>query len=605
MEHPHKYHESHSQLLPQDSKEVVWDLRDLYPGIDSPAFQADLAELPARAEDFARRWRGRLSGLSEEQLVALLQEYEALVEISARLESYVYLLWSTDTENPRIGALLQRVREVVALAERSLVFVPVEWMHAPSEVHARVLGSTHFHRWRHWLSHTLRFRPYTLSEEAEQALVLKGTTARFAWVRLFDELTSSMVYTLDGTPYRQQEILALLHHPNQELRRRASEAFTAGLRQQARLLTFIFNTVLSDWYTTMIQLRGYPHWLAPRNLENELSDDAVHALVQTVVEGYELVERYYQLKRRLLGLEQLYEWDRYAPLPAASWTWSWSEAQQAVWQAYQEFSPEFGEIVSRFFTERWIHAAVRPGKQGGAYAAPTVPSAHPYVFLNFTGTTRDVLTLAHELGHGIHQYLSRQHSILQAHAPLTLAEMASTFGEMLTFQRLLHQCDDTRARLALLVGKLDDILATVFRQVAMHRFEELIHRHRAEQGELTTGEFSTYWMQTQQEMFRSSVTLTDNYALWWSYIPHFLHTPGYVYAYAFGELLVLALYRQYQQEGSSFFPRYRDLLAAGGSEEPERLLRQFGIDITQPAFWRQGLAVIERMIAQAEQWSSS
>ncbi len=331
----------------------------------------------------------------------------------------------------------------------------------------------------------------------------------------------------------------------------------------------------------------------------------MESLITTVVEGYELVERYYRLKQRLLGLERLYEWDRYAPLPAGARTWHWTEAQRVVWEAYRDFSPEFGEIVARFFEERWIHAAVRPGKQGGAYSASTVPSAHPYVFLNFTGTTRDVLTLAHELGHGVHQYLSRQHSILQAHAPLTLAEMASTFGEMLVFHRLLQQTDDPRARLALLIGKLDDLLATVFRQVAMNRFEDAIHRHRAEQGELSTDDFSRYWMDTQQAMFRGSVELTENYALWWSYIPHFVHTPGYVYAYAFGELLVLALYEQYQQEGEAFLPRYRELLAAGGSEAPERLLQQFGVDITQPAFWKQGLAVIERMITQAEAWSSS
>ncbi len=387
--------------------------------------------------------------------------------------------------------------------------------------------------------------------------------------------------------------------------RLASGAFTAGLRAQARTLTFLFNAVLADWHTTVVQLRGYPHWLAPRNLENQVSDATVEALIESVVEAYPLVERYYVLKQRLLGLERLYEWDRYAPLPTGSRRWSWKDAERAVWEAYRDFDPEFGEIVATFFRRNWIHAAVLPGKQGGAYSASTVPSAHPYIFLNFTGTTRDVLTLAHELGHGIHQYLSRQQSILQMHAPLTLAEMASTFGEMLLFQRLLQQTDDPAARLALLMGKLDDLLATVFRQVAMNRFEEAIHRHRAQHGELTTEEFSNYWMATQQAMFRGSVELTDNYALWWSYIPHFLHTPGYVYAYAFGELLVLALYERYRQGEPDFPRRYRELLAAGGSHSPERLLAQFGVDITQPAFWKQGLAVIEGLIEQAEQWSSS
>ncbi|MEN3026766.1 MAG: M3 family oligoendopeptidase [Chlorobiota bacterium] len=591
----------------QDSgaETVVWDLRDLYPGIDSREFRSDLEELPRRAEAFAQRWRGKFATATEEEVEALLREYEALLETSSRLNSYVYLLWSTDTENPQLGALLQRVREQSAIAERALVFVPLQWMHAPEDFQQRILSSPRIRRWRHWLAHTLQFRPYTLEEAAEEALVLKETTSRFAWIRLFDELTSGAVYTLDGKPYRQQKLLALLHHLDRELRRRASEAFTEGLRAQARLLTFIYYTLLADWHTTAVQLRGYPHWLAPRNLENEVSDSTVEVLIRTVLEGYELVERYYTLKRRLLQLDRLHEWDRYAPLPVGLHRWHWREASQIVRQAYWDFSPEFGRIVDRFFEQGWIHAAVTPGKQGGAYAAPTVPSAHPYIFLNFTGTTRDVLTLAHELGHGVHQYLSRQHSILQTHAPLTLAEMASTFGEMLVFQRLLRQTDDRRARLALLLGKLDDLLATVFRQVAMNRFEDAIHRHRATKGELTTEEFSAYWMETQQAMFRGSVELTQNYALWWSYIPHFLHVPGYVYAYAFGELLVLSLYEQYQREGEAFLPRYYELLAAGGSEAPEALLRQFGIDVTQPAFWRQGLAVIERFIVQAEEWSSS
>jgi oligoendopeptidase F len=601
----YEYHDSANARTETGAEQVVWDLQDLYPGVEAEEFRRDLTELPKRAEELARRWRGRIASLREEEFEELLRQYEALVETSARLGSYIYLLWSTETENPQLGALLQKVREHTAEAERFLVFVGLEWMHAPAAFQEQVLQSARVQRWRHWLEHTLQFRPYTLEEAAEQALVVKETTGRLAWVRLFDEVIASMVFTLQGRTYRQQELLALLHHPNRELRRSAAEAFTEGLRGQIRLLTYIFNTVLADWHTTMVQLRGYPHWLAPRNRDNEISDAAVEALVQTVVEGYELVERYYVLKRRLLGLERLYDWDRYAPLPTAARLWRWEEVQHLVWEAYRDFSPEFGEIVAHFFQKRWIHAAVKPGKQGGAYAAATVPSAHPYVFLNFTGTTRDVLTLAHELGHGVHQYLAQRHSILQSHAPLTLAEMASTFGEMLVFQRLLRQTDDRWARLALLVGKLDDLLATVFRQVAMNRFEDAVHRHRATEGELQTEEFCQYWMQTQQAMFRGSVELTDNYALWWSYIPHFLHTPGYVYAYAFGELLVLALYEQYRQEGAGFLPRYRELLAAGGSESPERLLQEFGVDIAQPAFWKQGLAVIERMIAQAEEWSSS
>lgn len=586
------------------AEQVLWDLRELYPGADSPEFRRDLEELLPHAEQFARRWRGRIQELDPEHLTELLQEYEQILERAARLHSYVYLNWSVESHLPQWGALLQRVREVEAQVDRMLVFVVLEWTACPEEIAAQHLQAQSLKRWHYWLSHLRQFRPHLLSEPEEQVLRLTQLTGRSAWVRFFDELHASLLYELDGKPYRQQEILALLYCPDRELRRRAAAAFTQGLRPYIRQLAFIFNTVLAEWHTHMCQLRKYPHWLAPRNLENHISDAAVEALIGAVVERYDLVERYYELKRRLLRVEKLYDWDRYAPLPAHSRQWSWEEAQQSVLQAYAEFSPEFGAIVEQFFRQRWIHAPVVPGKHGGAYCASTVPSVHPYILMNFTGTTHDVLTLAHELGHGIHQYLARVHGILQADAPLTLAETASTFGEMLLFERLLRQADDPTARLALLIGKLDDIIATVFRQVAMNRFEDAIHRHRAQHGELTVEDFSRYWLQTQQQMFRSSLELTEDYGLWWSYIPHLLHVPGYVYAYAFGELLALALYEQYRREGQEMVPRYRELLAAGGSQPPELLLRQFGVEVHSKEFWRQGLEVIERLIAQAEQWSS-
>ncbi len=586
------------------AEQVLWDLRELYPGVDSPEFRRDLEELLPSAEQFAKRWRGRVRELDPEHLAALLQEYEQILERAARLHSYVYLNWSVESHLPRWGALLQRVREVEAQVDRMLVFVILEWTACPEELAAQHLQAQPLKRWQYWLSHLRQFRPHLLSESEEQLLRLAQLTGRSAWVRFFDELHALLLYELDGKLYRQQEILALLYSPDRELRRRAASAFTQGLRPYIRQLAFIFNTVLAEWHTHMCQLRKYPHWLAPRNLENHISDAAVEALIGAVVERYDLVERYYELKRRLLRVEKLYDWDRYAPLPAHSRQWSWEEAQQSVVQAYAEFSPEFGAIVEQFFRQRWIHAPVVPGKHGGAYCASTVPSVHPYVLMNFTGTTHDVLTLAHELGHGIHQYLARVHGILQADAPLTLAETASTFGEMLLFERLLRQADDPTARLALLIGKLDDIIATVFRQIAMNRFEDAIHRHRAQHGELTVEDFSRYWLQTQQQMFRSSVELTEDYGLWWSYIPHLLHVPGYVYAYAFGELLALALYEQYRREGQAMVPRYRELLAAGGAQPPELLLRQFGVEVHSKEFWQQGLELIERLIAQAEQWSS-
>jgi oligoendopeptidase F len=382
------------------AEQVLWDLRELYPGADSPEFRRDLEELLPHAEQFARRWRGRIQELDPEHLTELLQEYEQILERAARLHSYVYLNWSVESHLPQWGALLQRVREVEAQVDRMLVFVVLEWTACPEEIAAQQLQAQSLKRWHYWLSHLRQFRPHLLSEPEEQVLCLTQLTGRSAWVRFFDELHASLLYELDGKPYRQQEILALLYSPDRELRRRAAAAFTQGLRPYIRQLAFIFNTVLAEWHTHMCQLRKYPHWLAPRNLENHISDAAVEALIGAVVERYDLVERYYELKRRLLRVEKLYDWDRYAPLPAHSRQWSWEEAQQSVLQAYAEFSPEFGAIVEQFFRQRWIHAPVVPGKHGGAYCASTVPSVHPYILMNFTGTTHDLLTLAHELGHG-------------------------------------------------------------------------------------------------------------------------------------------------------------------------------------------------------------
>jgi len=316
---------------------------------------------------------------------------------------------------------------------------------------------------------------------------------------------------------------------------------------------------------------------------------------------YDLVARYYLLKRRLLGLEELYDYDRYAPLPAAEHRYGWEQAREMVLEAYGEFHPEMSEIARRFFGERWIDAAVRPGKRGGAYSHGAVPSVHPYVFMNFNGNARDVMTLAHELGHGVHQFLARRQGMLLADTPLTTAETASVFGEMLVFQRLMAREQDPRARLSLLVSKIEDTFATVFRQVAMNRFEEAAHTARRSDGELPAERFGELWMETQEAMFADSVTLTESYRLWWSYIPHFIHSPGYVYAYAFGELLVLALYARYQEAPEGFADRYLELLGAGGSRWPEELVKPLGVDLKDPEFWTRGLGMIDELVGQAEE----
>ncbi len=395
-------------------------------------------------------------------------------------------------------------------------------------------------------------------------------------------------------------VLTKLHDVDRDVRQQAATSITGGLDDLKRITTYIFNNILAD-KASDDGLRSYPTWISSRNMANEVDDQSVEALINAVTSRYDIVARYYNLKRQLLGLDELLDYDRYAPLPAADRTYQWEEGREIVLNAFGKFHPRLSEIAGYFFERGWIDGPVRPGKRGGAYAISTVPSVHPYVFLNYQGKPRDVMTLAHELGHGMHMYLSRDQGLLQADTPLTTAETASVFGEMLVFQDLMSHESDAEARLAMLTGKLEDSFATVFRQVSMNRFENSIHTARREEGELPTGRISELWMETQRAMFIDSVTMTDNYGLWWSYIPHFISVPGYVYAYAFGELLVLALYARYQEMGDGFADGYIKMLSAGGSDWPHEIVKPLGIDLTDPDFWNQGLKILDDMVSEAEE----
>ncbi|MDZ7691223.1 MAG: M3 family oligoendopeptidase [Balneolaceae bacterium] len=423
---------------------------------------------------------------------------------------------------------------------------------------------------------------------------------RSAWNRYFEETLGAARFELDGEELTEQEMLSKLHESDRVLRKKAHAGLTEKFQDLSRSLTFIFNTLLADKHTND-KLRNYESWISSRNLANEIDDETVEILIQSVTSKYSLVQRFYRLKKNLLGYDELYDYDRYAPLLKNQKQVPWKTAREMVIGSYSEFHAEMGAIADKFFENRWIDAAIKPGKRGGAYSASTVPSVHPYVFMNYDGQLRDVQTLAHELGHGVHQYLSREQGALESGTPLTTAETASVFGEMLVFQKLKKQLDDPREKLALLISKIDDTIATVFRQISMNRFEHAMHTKRRQEGELTTKEFSELWRNVQEDLYGDSVTLTKSYDIWWSYIPHFLHTPGYVYAYAFGELLVLALYEEYLQSKNGFADRYLEMLRAGGSEWPEDIVSKVGLDITQPTFWEKGLNVFERMIDEAEE----
>jgi oligoendopeptidase F len=586
------------------AEEILWDLGDLYSGGDDPRLEKDLSESDRRAGSFAANYRGRIAELRPAELAKAIEEYEQILELSGKAGTFTYLNWSTNTEDPARGALLQRLQEHSSRLQQQLLFFELEWAHVEEDRADALLAEPALARYRFWLILTRRYRPHLRSEAEEKILAEKSVTGRSAWVRFFEEVHSGVRYPLDGQELPQQSILTKLYDPDRVQRKSAAEAFTAGLKNMRRVNTYVFNNLLAD-KASDDRLRSYPTWISSRNLANQIDDATVEALVQAVTGRYEVVARYYNLKKKLLGLEELFDYDRYAPLPSAGRRYQWQEARQMVLDAYRDFLPEMGTIAETFFEKNWIDAAVRPGKRGGAYSHGAVPSVHPYIFMNFEGSPRHVMTLAHEMGHGVHQYLSREQGILLADTPLTTAETASVFGEMLVFQRLMSVEKDPQVRLSMLVQKIEDTFATVFRQTAMNRFEEAIHTARRSGGELTAERFSELWMESQKAMFQGSVTLTENYGIWWSYIPHFIHSPGYVYAYAFGELLVLALYARFQEKPEGFPDAYRDLLAAGGSNWPEELVQPLGVDLKDPGFWDQGLNMIEEFVQQAEQMAGA
>ncbi|HCN05177.1 MAG TPA: oligoendopeptidase F [Bacteroidetes bacterium] len=580
------------------AENIVWNLSDLYSSDTDPVFLRDLDSIESVADAFRMRWHGRLATIDDTMFATMVVEYGVILEQLDRLGSFAYLQWSTDTDNPSYGRTLQNVREKSAAAWRHIVFVSVSIAQLPEARLLELLASAPLAPYKHWLQQAVVHRPHVLSEEVEQVLSEKHLTSRMAWVRLHDEVSAQQTFHLNGQEYTEASLISLLHEPHRDTRRAAAEALTAGLKEQIRTQAFIFNTVLAD---KMIddRLRKYPTWLSARNNENEVSDASVQSLIDSVTSRYDIVRRLYALKKTVLGLDTFYDYDRYAPLSTEKENISWSDARSLVTSTYADFHQEAGTIVKKFFENNWIHAPVRKGKSGGAYSAGTIPSAHPYVFMNYTGSARDVQTLAHELGHGLHQYLSRRQGILQMDTPLTIAETASVFGETITFRRLLANATPERS-LALLVAKLDDTVSTVFRQIALNRFEHAVHSARRSEGELSVDRIGEIWMLTQRDQLGDAVVFSPGYEYWWSYISHFLHTPGYVYAYAFGELLVLALAEKYLADPDGFPEKYMDLLRAGGSKRPSELLAPFDINIDDPAFWNIGLNVIERMLVEAE-----
>ncbi len=581
------------------AEEVAWDLTDLFEGPQDPRLGHQVNETLSAARAFRSRYHGRVAELGAGELAAATAELEDLQSLLVRLETFAFLHFSTDTSDPTRGALLQRMQELGTAFSTEVLFFGLEWVGIEEQAAARLLADPAIRRYRHHLESARRYRPHLLSEPEEKLLAEKSLSASAAWARLFTELTSALRIEVGDEQLSLEEVLSRLQRAEPEVRRGAAEGLSRALDRELRTRSFIFNTLLLD-KATDDRLRAYPSWLAARNLSNEASDESVAALVDAVVARYDIPQRYYRLKAKLLGVDQLFDYDRMAPIGDTSERVPWDQARRIVEEAYSSFSPVTGEIVSDFFDRRWIDGAPRPHKQAGAFCATTVPGLHPYVLLSYTGERRSVLTLAHELGHGVHGVLAAGQGLLNAETPLTLAETASVFGEALTFRRLMSEETDPKDRLELLAGRLEDAIATVFRQVAMNRFEDAIHNARRSEGELSPEAFNDRWLDTQATMLGEAVHLTEGYRSWWSYVHHFVGAPGYVYAYAFGYLFSLAIYRRYEQEGSSIVDSYLDLLRAGGSDRPEVLAGIVGLDLADPGFWAGGLETIDRLVTEAE-----
>ena len=587
--------------------DVAWDLEPLLDGTTVD----DLLDRSDVLADELANLRGTIGELSASALADAMHRSAELEELQGRAGYYAMLRFSEDTQDPERGALMMKVQERGTAIASKLVFFEIEWAALPDERVEELLADPVLDFCAHHLRSARRYRDHLLSEPEEVLLTEKSVSGAGAWVRLFDELTSAITVDLpagatgaaagqaDGGTVGLEQGLSLLQHPDRSVRQQAAAAVTAGLEPGLRTRGFVFNTLLLD-KSTDDRLRRYPSWISSRNLSNEATDDSVQALVDAVVARYDIAQRWYRLKAQVLGLDRLADYDRMASVAEDESEIGWREASSLVHEAYASFSPELADIVQRFYDQGWIDAPVRPGKRPGAFCAYTVPSHHPYLLLNWTSRNRDVLTLAHELGHGLHAYLSRGQGVFHQSTPLTLAETASVFGETVTNNALLARLDDPNERFALLASTLEDSIATVFRQVAMNRFEDAVHTARRDEGELSVERFGDLWAASQEAMLGDSVEITDGYRTWWSYIPHFIGTPGYVYAYAYGQLLALSVYARYQERGASFVPSYLELLSAGGSLEPAELGRIVDCDLEDAGFWDAGLAIVEGQLEAAE-----
>ncbi len=582
-----------------------WNLADLYAGVDDPALDADLGRAAADARAFAADYRGRLAELAgrPDAAAALgraVARYEALDDLLGRVLSFASLTYAGDTADPRRAKFYGDAQDRVTDISSDLLFFTLELNRLDDAVLEAAAAAEPLARFRPWLDDLRKDRPFQLEDRVEQLFHEKVMTGHAAWNRLFDETITGLRFPVGGETLSLEPVLNLLQDPDGAVRKEAAGALATVLGENARTFTLITNTLAKD-LSIADRWRGFTDVADSRHLSNRVEREVVDALVEAVRAAYpRLSHRYYRMKARWFGRDALDHWDRNAPLPQVPQvTYPWAQARDIVLEAYKGFSPRLSAIAGDFFARRWIDAGVRPGKAPGAFSHPTVPSAHPYVLMNYMGRPRDVMTLAHELGHGVHQVLAGPNGALMAPTPLTLAETASVFGEMLAFKSLLAKAPGTQARFALLAMKVEDMLNTVVRQVAFYSFERALHEERRA-GELTAERIGELWLGVQRESLGPAIRLGPGYEVFWAYVPHFVHSPFYVYAYAFGDCLVNSLYGVYQGTPEGFAERYLAMLSAGGTKHHRDLLAPFGLDARDPGFWQIGLKVIEALIDDLE-----
>jgi len=580
-----------------------WNLNDLYPGIDSPEVLADLAKADADSIAFAANYQGKLAELAAggAGLLDAVKDYEALDDLMGRLGSYAGLVYAGNTTDPQRAKFYGDVSEKLTNSSAHLLFFTLELNAIEDEVLDRALNTPGLDRYRPFFDDVRKERPHQLEARVEQLFHEKHTTGRGAWNRLFDETIASLTFEVNGEKLPMERTLNLMQEPEEATRKAASEALAKTFTENLRVFTLITNTLAKDKEISD-RWRNFEDIADSRHLANRVEREVVDALVSSVREAYpRLSHRYYTLKAKWFGKDVLEHWDRNAPLPKVEQrTIPWLDAKNTVLSAYGEFSPKMADIARDFFDKSWIDAPARPGKAPGAFAHPTTPSAHPYVLVNYLGKPRDVMTLAHELGHGVHQVLAAPNGPLMAPTPLTLAETASVFGEMLTFRRILEGTTDPVQKKALLASKVEDMINTVVRQIAFYTFERKVHTARRESGELTSEQLNEIWMSVQGESLGPAIRFNPGYEVFWTYIGHFIHSPFYVYAYAFGDCLVNSLYAVYEKSPEGFAERYFELLSAGGTKHHSELLKPFGLDAKDPAFWQTGLGLIDSMITELE-----